>query len=195
MPPLSRSSIRGDVCQSGRRGAAREMVPKLTRVRLTNIRALGAHLRLIAQRNNRKHAMGTPAELSDLSRILLNLARFREFPNGSSLRGYDFVAPLDSQRRIDPILWKKYRDSSRIRRFWEGEHDEIGHVVHKPGGAEHERWGFDYRRDGHHNDEADCKFGTHFLPCPANMSRSANRTASSTCFASSQSIQSCCQRV
>jgi hypothetical protein len=36
-------------------------------------------------------------ELADLSRILLNLARSREFPEGSSRHGYDFIPPLDAE--------------------------------------------------------------------------------------------------
>jgi hypothetical protein len=35
-----------------------------------------------------------PAELIDLNRIVLNLARSKEFPDGSSRHGYDFIAPL-----------------------------------------------------------------------------------------------------
>jgi hypothetical protein len=124
--------------------------------------------------------METPAELIDLNRILLNLARSREFPDGSSHHGYDFIAPLDPQGRIDPILWKKYRDYGRVRRFWEGEDDEIGRLVHKPGGAEHARW----------------VLATDLAPMrsyPASTSRSAHRTASSTRFASSWSIRSYCR--
>jgi hypothetical protein len=47
--------------------------------------------------------MAMPAELVDLNRILLNLARSREFPGGSSRHGYDFIAPLDSQGHVDPL--------------------------------------------------------------------------------------------
>jgi hypothetical protein len=109
--------------------------------------------------------MEEPAELPDLSRILLNLARSRDFPEGSSRHGYDFIAPLDPAGHIDPILWKKYRDYCRVRRFWTGEDDEIGRLVHKPGGAEHARWVFDYNPDEDDDDEAGYKFGTHaFLP-------------------------------
>src|ERR1700689_3844213 len=90
-----------------------------------------------------------PAELVDLYRILLTLARSREFPDGSSRHGYDFIAPLDPEGHIDPILWKKYRDYCRVRRFWAGKDDEVGRLVHKPGGAERARWVFgnDPRRD------------------------------------------------
>jgi hypothetical protein len=47
-------------------------------------------------------------ELSDLNRILLTLARSREFPDGSSRRGYDFIAPLDPLHgfrvvAVDPV--------------------------------------------------------------------------------------------
>jgi len=109
--------------------------------------------------------MEAPAELSDLNRILLTLARSRDFPDGSSRHGYDFIAPLDPQGHIDPVLWRKYRDYCRVRRFWEGEEDEIGYLVHKPGGAEHARWVFAYNSDDDGDDEAGYKFGVHaFLP-------------------------------
>jgi hypothetical protein len=106
-----------------------------------------------------------PAELVDLNRILLTLARSREFPDGSSRHGYDFIAPLDPEGHIDPILWKKYRDYCRVRRFWAGEDDEVGRLVHKPGGAEHARWVFEYDPGRDDDDEAGYKLGEHaFLP-------------------------------
>jgi hypothetical protein len=37
-----------------------------------------------------------------LKRIRLHLARSKEFPAGSADRGYEFVAPLDSNGHIDP---------------------------------------------------------------------------------------------
>src|SRR6202165_6228488 len=109
--------------------------------------------------------MQTLTELIDLNRILLNLARWKKFPDGSPRRGYDFIAPLDPEGHIDPILWKKYRDYCRVRRFWAGEEDEVGRLVHKPGGADHARWVFDYNPDEDADDEAGYKFGVHaFLP-------------------------------
>ena len=112
--------------------------------------------------------MRTPAEvteLTDLNRILLNLARSKDFPSGSSRHGYDFIAPLDLVGQIDPILWRKYRDYCRVRRFWAGENDEVGRLVHKPGGAEHARWVFDYSPDQDDDNEAGYKFSSHaFLP-------------------------------
>jgi hypothetical protein len=93
------------------------------------------------------------AKLIDLNRILLHLARSKDFPDGSSRHGYDFIAPLDPRGYIDPMLWKKYRDYCRVRRFWEGEEDEVGRLLHKPGGAEHARWVFDYNPDEDDDDE------------------------------------------
>jgi hypothetical protein len=100
-------------------------------------------------------------ELSDLNRILLHLARAREFPDGSSRHGYDFIAPLDVQGHIDPVLWKKYRDYCRVRRFWDGEDDEVGRLVHKPGGADRARWVFDYSDSEDDDDEAGYRFEAH----------------------------------
>ena len=96
-----------------------------------------------------------------LKRIRLNLARSKEFPQGSGKHGYEFVAPLDADGRIEPALWKKYREHCGVRRFWEGEDDEIGRLVHKPGGAEHARWIFDYDETAEDDDEAGYRFGDH----------------------------------
>ena len=96
-----------------------------------------------------------------LKRIRLNLARSKQFPSGSQTHGYEFVAPLDTAGHIDPDLWQKYREYCGVRRFWEGEEDEIGRLVHKPGGSEHARWVFDYNPKGNADDEAGYRFGAH----------------------------------
>ncbi len=94
-------------------------------------------------------------------RIRLNLARSPEFPQGSSRHGYEFVAPLDGNGHIDVEQWRSHRDQCRVRRFWEGEDDEFGLLVHKPGGAEHARWVFDYDPDAEDDDESGYRFGAH----------------------------------
>lgn len=94
-------------------------------------------------------------------RIRLNLARSPEFPQGSSRHGYEFVAPLDGNGHIDVEQWRAHRDQCRVRRFQEGEDDEFGLLVHKPGGAEHARWVFDYDPDAEDDDESGYRFGTH----------------------------------
>lgn len=98
-------------------------------------------------------------------RIRLNLARSKEFPQGSKLHGYEFVVPLDDKGHIDLKLWQKDREHCRVRRFWAGQDDEIGFVVHKPGGPEHARWVFDYDNTAQDDDESGYRFGAHaFVP-------------------------------
>lgn len=97
----------------------------------------------------------------NFKRIRLNLARSKEFPQGSERHGYEFVAPLDAKGHIDADLWRKYRDNCRVRRFWEGEDDQIGFLVHKPGGVEQARWVFDYDKTAEDDDESGYRFGSH----------------------------------
>ena len=97
----------------------------------------------------------------NLKRIRLNLARSKEFPQGSPRHGYEFVAPLKADGHIDDVLWKQHRDHCRVRRFWDGEDDEIGHLVHRPGGPEHGIWVFDYDQTAEHDDQSGYRFGAH----------------------------------
>ena len=94
-------------------------------------------------------------------RIRLNFARSKEFPQGSARHGYEFVAPLDGNGHIDPKLWHTNREHCRVRRFWEGEDDEVGFLVHKPGGPEHARWVFDYDPAAVDDDESGYHFAAH----------------------------------
>jgi hypothetical protein len=97
--------------------------------------------------------------------IRLELARSREFPQGSSRHGYEFVAPLRSDGHIDPDLWKARREACWVKRFWAGEEERVGKLVHKPGGSEHARWIFDYDETADDDDEAGYRFGSHaFVP-------------------------------
>lgn len=96
-----------------------------------------------------------------LSKIRLNLARSHDYPSGSAQHGYEFIAPLSEDGHIDAEKWKSHRDRCRVRRFWEGEEEDIGHLVHKPGGS----WAFTYDIEGDEDDEAGYRFGLHaFVP-------------------------------
>jgi len=96
-----------------------------------------------------------------LKHVRLQLARSKAFPNGSASHGYDLVAPLDKNGHIDVELWRKHREACRVRRFWENEDDAVGHLVHKPGGAEHARWAFEYGPGADEDDEAGFRLGVH----------------------------------
>ena len=97
-----------------------------------------------------------------MKQIRLELARDKDYPAGSAQHGYEFTAPIDEEGHIDAARWRKARDKCRVRRFWEGEPDEIGHLVHKPGGA----WAFHYDILGDEDDdESGYRFALHsFLP-------------------------------
>ena len=92
-----------------------------------------------------------------LSRIRLELARDRDFPEGSRHHGYEFVAPVDMAGHIDPEAWKENRQRCRVHRFW-GSEEEVGHIIRKPGGA----WAFHYDVLGDaDDDETGYRFGDH----------------------------------
>ena len=93
-----------------------------------------------------------------LYKIRLELARDHDFPEGSRMRGYEFTAPLDAEDRIDHEAWKTNRDQCRVLRFWEGNDDEVGHLIRKPGGS----WAFHYDLLGDpDDDEFGYRFGNH----------------------------------
>jgi hypothetical protein len=100
-------------------------------------------------------------DLKGLKTIRLNLARTKEFPNGSERHYYRFTAPLDRDGHLDAAGWKKHRDHCRVVRSWGDEEEDIGHLVHRPGGS----WGFTYDIDGDEGDESGWKLSTHkFVP-------------------------------
>ncbi|MEZ5668262.1 MAG: hypothetical protein R3F55_12655 [Alphaproteobacteria bacterium] len=93
-----------------------------------------------------------------LKRIHLELARDHDYPTGRRDCGYDFLAPLDADGHIDAQAWHAQRARCRVRRFWAGQPDEIGHLIRKPGGA----WAFHYDVLGDpEDDETGYRFGTH----------------------------------
>ena len=73
--------------------------------------------------------------------IHLELARGPEHPEGDATHGYDLVAPLDDEGRIDGRVFRSLPSACRVRRFRPNEQDLIGHLAHGPGGG---AWLFDY---------------------------------------------------
>ena len=68
-----------------------------------------------------------------MKRIRLELARDHEFPEGSRDRGYEFAAPLDEKGHLLADEWRTMRERCRVKRFWSGQKDELGHLVHRRG--------------------------------------------------------------
>jgi hypothetical protein len=100
--------------------------------------------------------METPKEFKT---IRLNLARSKEFPEGSEKHGYTLVAPLDADGHLDPAAWKQHRELCRVVRFWGDEEEDVGHLVHRPGGS----WAFTYDVKGDEDDEGGFKLQNHLF--------------------------------
>jgi hypothetical protein len=72
--------------------------------------------------------------------VRLELARSREFPDGSTRHGYEVVMPLDEGGRIDRATWEKAPEVCTVHRFWEGDDDLVGELVHPA----RDIWAFSY---------------------------------------------------
>jgi hypothetical protein len=94
--------------------------------------------------------------------IHLELARDHGHPSGSAQHRYEFIAPLDVDGRISPDAWKQVRERCRVKHVSDDEPAEVGHLVHKPGGA----WAFHYDVHGDTGqDETGYRFNEHrFAP-------------------------------
>ncbi|MFO0295676.1 MAG: hypothetical protein ACK51F_20260 [Rhodospirillales bacterium] len=98
--------------------------------------------------------------MSRLQSVRLELARTAERPGGDDGCGYEFIAPLDDQGRLDVAAWRADRARCTVRRFWRGEADEAGELLHTRGG----RWVFSYA-PGTEDDEPIFRFDRHsFVP-------------------------------
>lgn len=91
-----------------------------------------------------------------LKHVRLELARDKDYPQGSGRCGYEFNAPLGADSKLDAKAWDKHRKECTVTRFWEGSKPEYGHLVRKPGGA----WAFHYDVFGDEDDdETGYRFG------------------------------------
>lgn len=100
----------------------------------------------------------TLTRVTDLSpafrHVRLVLARSAERPEGDRTEGYDLLVPLHADGRLDAAEWKKHQQYCRVRRFQQGEEDQIGKLRRKPGG----QWYFDYA-EGEADDEPGFRLG------------------------------------
>ncbi|ACL55467.1 hypothetical protein [Methylobacterium nodulans] len=96
-----------------------------------------------------------------LSTITLTLARCAEYPEGSAGRGYQITAPLDPDGHLDQVRWREARDHCRVRRFWTGEPDRHGRLVHRAGGPGGATWLIDYDDRTAEDDETGYRLGVH----------------------------------
>lgn len=97
-------------------------------------------------------------KIMKLKKIRLDLARDKQFPTGSARHGYEIIAPLTAEGHFDLEVWRKTKEKCRIHRFWVGEEDEYGHLMHSRGG-----WAFHYDLGAGetHDDDVGYRFGSH----------------------------------
>lgn len=72
--------------------------------------------------------------------IRLELARTKEFPDGSASRAYLLHLPVSEAGVIDESQLRAAPSRATVRRFWPNEPDMSGYVVRKPAG-----WAFSYK--------------------------------------------------
>jgi hypothetical protein len=73
-------------------------------------------------------------------RIRIELGREPGHPEGDTGVAYIMVAPIDTDDRIDPTLWREHREACRIARLRPDRQEDHGHLVHRQGGG----WAFHY---------------------------------------------------
>jgi hypothetical protein len=89
--------------------------------------------------------------------VRLELARNPDHPEGSARHGYEFVAPLTDDGQLDLAEWRQRRADCTVRRFWPGEDDERGHLVHHRG----HHWAFHYAGMPEADEEPIFRFDRH----------------------------------
>jgi hypothetical protein len=72
--------------------------------------------------------------------VRIELARTKEYPEGSASHGYEFRVPATADGHIDAVAWRANRKLWTVRRFWKGEEDQHGRLIH----TRHGTWAFSY---------------------------------------------------
>ena len=91
-----------------------------------------------------------------LKRIRLELARNKDYPDGSAEHGYEFRAPLRPDGHIDLESWESVAQLCTVHHFWGTQLDERGQLIRMADG----RWAFSYAV-GEDDDEPIFRFDSH----------------------------------
>ena len=105
----------------------------------------------------------TAVPAASLRKVTLHAARSKTFPDGSIRHGYDFVAPLTADGRIDLDLWKAHRGECFAHRFWADEPAMQGLLIHRAGGRGGSTWAFEWKspRAAAEDEDEGYRFGDH----------------------------------
>lgn len=88
--------------------------------------------------------------------IRLELARNKDFPEGSPNHGYEFRAPLREDGHIETAGWDDVAQLCTVSHFLGNELDEHGQLIRTQNG----QWAFSYV-PGEEDDEPIFRFDTH----------------------------------
>ncbi len=91
-----------------------------------------------------------------LRRIRLELARNKDYPDGSAEHGYEFRAPLRPDGHIDLEGWEDVAQQCTVHHFWGTRIDERGQLIRTVDGG----WAFSYA-PGEDDDEPIFRFDSH----------------------------------
>lgn len=72
--------------------------------------------------------------MADFYHVRLEMARAPDAPAGDPDEGYDIVAPLDADGRLDAAGWRAEPDRAYARRFSDGVTEAKGQLRRRPGG-------------------------------------------------------------
>lgn len=91
--------------------------------------------------------------MADFYHVRLEMARAPDTPAGDPGEGYDIVAPLDADGRLDPAAWRAEPNRAYARRFSDGVTEAKGQLRLGQGG----RWVVDL--PGEAEDAVGYRFG------------------------------------
>ncbi|MSP49513.1 MAG: hypothetical protein EXQ95_09325 [Alphaproteobacteria bacterium] len=94
-----------------------------------------------------------------LRTIRLELARSKEFPEGSAGHGYVLKAPLTPDGHLDAGTWRKHKELCTVVRFSADQDDERGTLIHTAG----RRWAFSYVPRDDSDDEPIFRLDNHIF--------------------------------
>lgn len=72
--------------------------------------------------------------MADFYHVRLEMARAPDTPVGDPGEGYDIVAPLNADGRLDPAAWRAEPERAYARRFSDGVTEAKGRLLLGPGG-------------------------------------------------------------
>jgi hypothetical protein len=89
---------------------------------------------------NKEPIMTDASTFPGFHHIRLELAREPLNPGGDPNIGYDILAPLNAERRLDAAVWREAPEKCRVRRFSHGATLTFGRLRH----AGPDRWFLDF---------------------------------------------------